>query len=369
MRKSGAVALVTTCLVLAASVLSLKPAVADPGDSTAALQAMFDGLKPGATLTLEPRVYQHSGVVQIAVPNVKIDGNGATLQATNDASSSLQIRADDVSLSNLNLTAPIGGQRYGTPAQDKIYVRGNGVALNDINISGSAATGVFLDNVSNFALNRVTVRDSRADGIHMTHGTSNGQVNNPLIERSGDDGVAVVSYGPEFGDSGPPCRNITINSPVVNGTTWGQGISALGGENITYRNINISGTDGAGVFIGTVGAPFFTQSTVGVQVVGGSVNGADVNPAVGMGAVAIYGENPGYVTSNVTVSNLTISNTPETAQKNIGIWVTGGAVEGIRLQNIAVQQGTELPVFWSNAPRAAYTVTGVTLNGTPYDVA
>jgi hypothetical protein len=343
----------------------VAPVGADVGeDGTVSLQAMFDALKPGGTLKLEPRTYQHGSVVQINVPNVKIDGDGATLEATNEAASSLQIRADGVSVSNLNLSAALSGQRYAAPEQDKIYIRANGVTLNNITINGAAATGVFLDNASHFALNRVTVRDSRADGIHMTHGSNNGQVNNPLIERSGDDGVAVVSYAQA---DYPPCRNIVINSPVVTSTTFGQGISALGGENISYRNINISGSDGAGVFIGTIGAPFFSQSTTGVEVVGGTVNGADVNPGIGMGAVAIYGENPGMLASNITVSNLTISNTPETAQKNIGIWVNGGAVAGINLRNISVQQQTELPVLYSNAPRETYTVSGLTLNGAPFN--
>jgi hypothetical protein len=369
MRKPAS-GMVATISVVAAVVFGYgQPARSDPSDdSTAALQAMFDNLKPGATLTLDRRVYPHGAVVTVNAPGVKIDGNGATLQATNDVTSSLQIRADGVSLSNLNLTAPIGGHRYSSPEQDKIYVRGNGVTLNNITISGSAATGVFLDGASNFTLNHVTVRDSRADGIHMTRGSNNGQVNSPLTERTGDDGVAVVSYGPQFGDNSPPCRNITIESPVVNGTTWGRGVSVVGGDNITYRNVQVSGTSGAGVYISTEGAPFFTQSVNGATVAGGTVTGANNTPGVVMGALAIYGENPGMVTSNVTVSNLTIVNTPESAQRNIAVWVNnGGAVSNIALRNIAVQQQSQLPVLFANAPRETYSLSGITLNGSPYN--
>ena len=185
-------------------------------------------------------------MVTITVPNVHIEGNGATLAAINDLTSSVQIRANGVSVSNLNLTAPIGGPRYSGLEQQKLYVHGDGVRLNDITITGSAGAGVLLDGASNFALNRVTVRDSRADGIHMTRGSNHGQVNNPLTELTGDDGIAVASYGPQFGFDDPPCRNITIESPVVHGTTFGNGGAVGGGENITFRNVHVSGTSDAG---------------------------------------------------------------------------------------------------------------------------
>lgn len=364
-----ALEMVAATFVAAAIVFGYSPPAAGdtPSDGTTALQSMFDNLKPGATLTLDRRVYSHGGVVTITVPNVHIEGNGATLAATNDLTSSVQIRANGVSVSNLNLTAPIGGQRYFSNDQHKLYVHGDEVRLNDITITGSAAGGVFLDGASNFVLNRVTVRDSRADGIHMTRGSNHGQVNNPLTERTGDDGIAVVSYGPQFGVNDPPCHDITIQSPVVHGTTFGHGVTVRGGENITYRNVQVSDTSGAGVFVDTEGAPFFLQSVNGVTVEGGTVTGA--NNVGAMGALAVYGAYAGVVTSNVTLSNLTIVNTPESAQRDIAVWVeNGGAVSNIALRNIAVRQQSQLPVLFANAPRDTYSLSGITLNGAPYNV-
>lgn len=338
-----------------------------PDDATAALQAMFDNAQPGATVTLDPRVYPHGGVVTITVPNVHIEGNGATLAATNDLTSSVEIRANGVSVSNLNLTAPIGGPRYSGLEQQKLYVHGDGVRLNDITVTGSAGAGVLLDGASNFVLNRVTVRDSRADGIHMTRGSNHGQVNNPLTERTGDDGVAVVSYGPQFGVNDPPCRDITINSPVVNGTTFGHGVTVRGGENITYRNVQVSGTSGAGVFVDTEGAPFFLQSVNGATIEGGTVTAANNTPDAAAGALIAYGENPGAVTSNVTFSDLTVVNTSEPAQSNIAVVIAnGGAVSNIVFRNIAIQQQSQKQVLYANAPRETYTLSGISLNGSPY---
>jgi hypothetical protein len=346
-----------------------QPARSDTADDdTAALQAMFNNVQPGATLTLDRRVYPHSGVVILTVPNVHIEGNGATLAATNDLTSSVEIRANGVSVSNLNLTAPIGGTRYSGLEQQKLYVHADGVRLNDITITGSAGAGVLLDGASNFVLNQVTVRDSRADGIHMTRGSNHGQVNNPLTERTGDDGVAVVSYGPQFGVNDPPCHNITIESPVVNGTTFGHGVTVRGGENITYRNVKVSGTSGAGVFVDTEGEPFFLQSVNGATIEGGTVTAANNTPGEATGAVVAYGENPGSVTGNVTFSDLTIVNTSEPAQSNIAVVVAnGGAVSNIVFRNIAIQQQSQKPVLFANAPRETYTLSGVTDNGSPYN--
>ena len=76
------------------------------------------------------------------MPNVHIEGNGATLAATNDLTSAVEIRANGVSISNLNLTAPIGGKRYSGLEQQKLYVlHADGVRLNDITVTGSAGAG------------------------------------------------------------------------------------------------------------------------------------------------------------------------------------------------------------------------------------
>jgi hypothetical protein len=348
--------------VIAAFVSSGQCAKGDPpGDSTAELQAKFDQLKPGETLTLEPVTYLHSGIIYIRVPGVLINGNGATLQSTNDPTSGVWIVADNVSVSNLNLTAPLSGPRYYETNQHKIVVGANGVRLSNITITGSASAGVYIAG-SNFRLDRVTVRDTRADGIDITGGASNGQVNDSTTERTGDDGFAVVSA---IADPGP-CRNIVINSPVVNGTTaGGRGILVQGGENIVVRNIKVSQTSHAGVYISSVGDPFNTRSTNGVEVSGGSVTGGNVAPTVPMGAVNVSSDHGGYSVTNATISNLTIIDTPPSAQSNIAVETTnGGALSNVAFQNIRIQQGTDLPaISSSNVPAGGYTVSGITMNG------
>jgi len=379
---AAAVAVVTTCSVktladpTSSPTLSLDrvPIAAAPpspstdpppaGDSTAWLQSKLDALGPGETLTLAPGTYQHSGVLRLGVAGAQLDGNGATLQATNDATSAVEILADNVTVSNLNLTAPLSGRRYAADEQQRLLVRGNGATVNDVSITGSAAAGVLISGASGFTLDRVTVRNTRADGIHMTNGANDGRVINAVTEATGDDGVAVVSYGTE-----PQCHDIVIESPRVNGTNYGRGISVVGGQNISYRNIAVSQSYAAGVYIADEGSPWNTASVSDVEVLGGTVSGANVSTNVQNGAVLVYSGNANQGVNGVTVSGLTISDTPASANRNVGIMLDAGSVNGVALNNIALQNTQAAPFEKSpRVPGGGYTTSGWTLNGAPITV-
>ncbi|WP_123025925.1 carbohydrate-binding domain-containing protein [Mycolicibacterium stellerae] len=334
------------------------------GDTTAWLQSKFDALRSGDTLTLAPGTYQHSGVLKLRSAGVRIDGGGATLQATNDATSSVQILADNVAVSNLNLTAPLTGTRYDAADQQRLFIQGNGVSISDVSITGSAAAGVLIYGASNFTLTRVTVRNTRADGIHMTNGANNGKVINAVTQATGDDGVAVVSYGTE-----PICHDIVIESPRVNGTTNGRGITVVGGQNISYRNIAVSQSNAAAVYIAAEGSPWNTNSVSNVDVTGGTVTGANTNTQVVHGAVLVYSGSANRSVTGVTISGLTISNTPTSAYRNVGIVVDAGSVNRIAFNNIALQNTQAVPFAkTSNVAAGSYTTSGWTLNGAPITV-
>jgi DUF971 family protein len=363
--RSVGIAAAISCLAVALALSGGYVAGGDAADdSTAALQARLDQLQPGETLILEDRTYLHSGVIQIRVPGVRIDGNGATLQATNDETSSVQILAHGVSLTNMSLSAAPAGQRWTGLDQHKLVVGANDVTVSDVTITGSAAAGVFIDGAHNFQISGVHVQDTRADGIHMTGASSHGRISHPIVGRTGDDGVAVVSYSDDPG----PCRDIVVDSPVINGTRWGRGVSVVGGENVSIRNVNVVRTNGAGVYIATEGGPqFYTRSVTGVDVNGGVVAGANVNPDVVQGAVLVYAGHTGERVENVTVSNLAISTTAVSAQRNVGVVVERGGAGNIAFRDINLER-TDLPAVDGDMPRGDYTASGFTLDGSPIEV-
>jgi hypothetical protein len=366
MRKLATVAVAVTCLIAAVVLGGAQVANGDLGeDGTAALQAKFDALRPGDTLTLDPGTYQHSGMLYINASGVHINGNGATVEATDPTAAALVIHGDNVTLNNLNLTAPVGLPRQDSTNNTMLIFGRSGVTISNVNITGGASAGMYVPNATNFRIENVRIRDTAADGIQLTAGSSNGQVNNVTTERTGDDGIAVVSYtaGPAVG----MCHDIVVNSPVVLSNNQARGLVVAGGERISFNNINVANTSAAGVFVGSQAA-FFTGSTTGVTVSGGSITGANYTP-IPMGAVTVYSATPGQTVADVTISGVTVSNTPPSAGQNIGIATAGGTLSNINFRNIAIQQSGDLPVLQAlDAPRETYATTGITLNGTPFTV-
>lgn len=355
-------ALVAAAVAAVLVIAGVQAAHSAPPDETAALQTRFDQLRPGDTIRLDRRTYSHAGVIRVAVPGVRIEGNGATLAATNAPASALQIDAPGVSVADVTLTAPTDGPRLTGLEQHKLVVSGDGVSLTDVTIDGSAAAGVFVDGAHDFRLTRVTVRDTLADGIHMTDGATNGRLDNPRTERTGDDGVAVVSYGTDA-----PCAGITITAPVVAGTRWGRGISVVGGRDVSVRDLTVSGTSGAGLYVASEGAPYFTDSVAGVRVTGGTITGANTDPSVIHGAVLVYSGNAGRSVSDVSISGLTIAATPPGAERNVGVIARPGTVDAIALHRIELRD-TALRPLLVEAPAGAVQASDFTVDGTPVDV-
>ena len=181
---------------------------ADEADDTAALQRMLDQLSPGDTLVLPNATYRHRDVLVVRVPGTRIVGPGATLLATREDRSAFRIDADDVAVEGLVLAVESTTRRWDALAQHKVLLSGHrGIALRDVTVTGSAASGIFVDGAEDFLLERTTVTDTRADGIHLTAGAHDGRVVDAVTRGTGDDGIAVVSY------EGTPPRAAASRSP------------------------------------------------------------------------------------------------------------------------------------------------------------
>jgi len=338
-----------------ASVSRGAPASASPGD----LQAQLDAVQPGGTLKLEPRVYTHGEVLKLRVPGVHIDGNGATLQATNDETSAVQIVADGVQLSNVTLTAPTGGKRWSGLDQHKLVVSGGQDSVTHVSIVGSAAAGIFVKGANGFKISDVDVTGTRADGIHMTDGSNHGTVDNVRTSQTGDDGVAVVSYAAD----GQPCSDIRVNHVNVAGTTWGRGISVVGGRNIAISDFSAADTSAAGVYVASEGG-YDTDSVEGVTISDGNLARVNHDPGVVQGAILVFSGNPGKHVSGVQISRVSIVGTPDSATRNVGVVADGGDLDGISLADISIRD-PQLPAFFTNAPAGSVSTSGWALQGGP----
>ncbi|MEO3758243.1 right-handed parallel beta-helix repeat-containing protein [Mycobacterium sp. B14F4] len=334
-------------------------------DDTALLQASFDALRPGDTLTLESRTYYYSDNLYIRQSSVQIVGNGATLYSTNPDAAAVVIQGNNVTLSDLNLSAPTGQVREDGTNQTRLVFGGDGNVIRDVTITGGASAGVYITGASNFLLERVTVQDTAADGVQITNGSNNGVLQDVTTLRTGDDAIAIVSYQyPALGT----VHDITINNPVVDGAGQ-RGLVVTGGLRITFNNVDVSNTALSGIWIGSQPAPFYTQGVDDVTVNGGTLTNTN-SGGLPLGAVAVVAQNPTTTVSNVTVENLTIVNTPPSSYTNVGLYTQGGSLDDITFRNIAIWQPVPTPPlpFYTNAPTGTYTTTGFTVNGVPVTV-
>lgn len=330
-------------------------------DDTLAVQAALDAVDPGGTILFTPgATYLHSDVLHLTTSRVSLVGTDATLTATRELRSVLHLDADGVVLRGLTLRLASSSQRFHAWEQMKLRISGDDVVVRDVHVRGAAAAGIYVGNGSaRFLLDRVTVSDSRADGIHITGGARDGRVIAPVTTATGDDGVAVVSYQAD----GAPCTDIRIESPTVNGTTWGRGISVVGGRDVVYTDVTIRDTDAAGVYIGSEGEPYFTYGSQHVLVDGGTVERANRNPEKDHGAVLVYAGNAGTRTTDVTVRGLTITETRPGASWDVGLLTDAKAkVERVTFSGLTATDGSRAGVFYTNAP-GAVRLLGVVRDG------
>jgi polygalacturonase len=232
----------------------------DELDDDAAIARALQALKPGGWLVFPPGRYRQAHSVLVSVAGVTLWGPGATLQATDPRDHTLGLRADGVRLYGLTLTAR-PDQRRSEPAQARISIyrdrrdnpegttpqRGN--VVRGVTIDGAGSVGILVYGAAEFTVAGNAVRNTLADGIHLTGGSRHGRVLDNRVRDTGDDLVSIVSY-----DGAPPVRDVLVAGNDVAGARWGRGLSIVGGEHLTLRGNTVTGVaHGAGVLVAQEG--------------------------------------------------------------------------------------------------------------------
>ncbi len=337
------------------SVTDLGAVPDDDNDDAGVIQAALDSLRPGDTLTFPAGIYLHSEVLTVRVPGVTLSGAG-TVVATDEARSAVRVDADRVTIRGLTLGVATTTRRFSEPAQQKLWISGHtGAVVEDVTITGSAAAGIFVEGASEFRLERPRVSDTRADGIHVTGGSHTGLVDAPVVARTGDDGIAVVSYERD----GPQCHDITVIAPVVMGTSWGRGLSVVGGSGITYTDVLVEDSDAAAVYVAVEDDPYFTAPVADVVVKGGRLLRSNHNPGIDHGAVVVLAGRRGRGVSGVEIADLVLEDTRASASRQVSVVTAAGAQPpvGLRFERLSFRGGPRVAVG-GNTPADSYRVVG-----------
>jgi hypothetical protein len=328
-------------------------------DDTAALQLALDSATAAKPLVLPAgMVFAHSGVLHIRVAGEVVEGSG-TLLATAEATSSVWIEADDVTLDGPTLATVGTTQRWSAWEQMGLRLESyTGDVVRDVTVTGSAAAGIYVGGAGGFTLDHDTVTDTRADGIHMTDGAHDGTVIDPVTSETGDDGVAVVSYAQD----GTPCHDITVTGAHVEGTTGGRGISVVGGTNITESDFEVDGSAAAGVYVAAEGNPYYTAAPTNVTITRGLIVGANTDATIDHGSVLVLSGESNVWPDGVAISDMRIVNSRSTASRDVGVISYGAAPVNVVLSNFTITGGPS-SAYEGNAPAGSFHTVGWTQNG------
>jgi len=172
----------------------------------------------------------------IRIDGVKMTGSGASsvLYATNWRRAAIFMSGAAPAVSNVKLTGVAAPSRQAAWEMTKITLFGaSDFVIDRVTIEGAPAASI--QTAKRATRGRITnnvIRNSLSDSIHMTDGASYITVENNLIEYSGDDGIAVVSYKYD----GARVNHITARNNVVRHNKHGRNLSVVGGSQVIYEN-------------------------------------------------------------------------------------------------------------------------------------
>jgi Pectate lyase superfamily protein len=331
-------------------------------DNGAAIQDLIDSLPANSTVWFPAgQTFAHSTVLRVLKPGTRLTGGG-TLLATKEETSSVWLEANNVNIDHLTLRMGRTSKRWETHRQMKLRLVGgySNIRVSNTTIDGSAAAGIYIGQVTGYVLTDVTVKNTRADGIHQTYGANNGQLIRPTIINPGDDGIAVVTTAND-----PIAHDITVTGARILGQTWGRGLTVVGGDRITYTDFTIDSSAGAAIYVAAE-TEWNTKPSTNVLYDRGTITNANANTTIDHGAIVLYNSQPGTTNSDITLRNITISDTRSTASREISIINNGGTQQRLTLDNLTLWRGPKTLLYTSSSvPTSAYNLTNTTDDGNP----
>lgn len=369
-----------------ATVASLKTpeqfgAVGDGvADDAPALKAMLASLEPGDVVRAAA-IYRHASVLDDTQGAHQANGytitGGGTFRATVPAQAAFKVHGNDVTFDNVRLLLVGRTGRNDTYESEKFVIYGDNFTAHRVHSEGGSATGFFLTGVDGFTLIQCSVRDTLADGIHITGGSKNGRVIRPIVENSGDDGVAVVSYLDGFNPG--LCENITVWDPRCDGSKAGRGVACVGGKNIAFINVWTNNTFAAGIYIARETGVYNTYPFTDVRVIGQhtvrqantNVDPAGVAGPVDHGAVMISNMGPATTSAQMCgpllIEGVTTYDTRATNPWEVGFIGTNGGVVNITgtvIRRMAFVNGPA--TFYGTQTTTQQQATSVAADGKTY---
>ncbi|HZH28763.1 MAG TPA: right-handed parallel beta-helix repeat-containing protein [Azospirillaceae bacterium] len=281
-------------------------------DNTAAIQRAFDHAKAHNVAVKVPAgTFLHNGTLKANSITIFGEGDASELRATSPGKSALHLRGDGMELLDLKLSCVDSGRHRTYDSAKVIVTSTNKFRIEDVTIEGSGSAGIIMDNVHNGVIRNNLVKNTNADSIHMVNESSHILVEKNRVERSGDDGISVVSYQKHGG----VVKDIVIRDNVVMDNKWARGITVIGGENVQILNNEVkSPADRGGIYIASESA-YSTFGTKNILVQGNHLVDAGGHKS-GHGGITIYHSGK-YPNQDIVVRD---NHVEDSRQSSVLVW-------------------------------------------------
>lgn len=227
-------------------------AIPDDGldDLAAIRQAVAAAKAAGRNVYVPPGTFLYNDVIVLDGVDLFGEGESSVLRSTNPQRQAIQLAGSNSDLSKVKLTTVPVANRLSSSVSARVHVlpEAANFTVKDTVIEGGSSAGIIVYGM-NGAITNNTVRDTLADGIHITGGSMNIRVEQNIARNTGDDMIAVVSYE----KNGTWVKNVKIaNNDVSDGHA--RGITVSGGSDVSIEDNRIADTGGAGVFVASEGS-------------------------------------------------------------------------------------------------------------------
>lgn len=270
----------------------------------------------------------------LTLNGVSLNGAGSsltTLTSTNAENGSIDIKGENVTLSNIkHVYQTVVPRGNGANEKNSITVRGaKNFNINNVYVYKASTAGILVQGISNGGvISNNIVESTNADGIHITDSSSNIVVQNNVVKSVGDDTIAVVSYKQD----GPAVHDVIIKNNDVGYNSQARGISVVGGVNITIEGNSIKETQMAGIYIAVEGN-YNTTDVDQVLIDNNVIDYTGIREPANHPNLLVYSSS-GTI-DNVIVSNNIIKNA---AHRGIGVWGSGTIKDVYFIKNTLINK-------------------------------
>ncbi|MFT3876189.1 MAG: right-handed parallel beta-helix repeat-containing protein [Propioniciclava sp.] len=356
------IAFVTTRLPIN---VALRGIYGDGSDITDALNDLFVALEPGDALYFPRGAYHHRGLTIASRHHFQLLGDGAELVCSSTTKPYLQL----VGCTDFALDGLIS--RGANPTLRRGPTRGISIESSDrwsvarCSTTGTEGVGIYVGHgCTSGRIEGCHIRDTKADGIHVTGASRDITITGNQLENTGDDSIAVVSY---LTDSGR-CRSVSITGNVIR-QSHSRGIAVVGGDTVAISSNAVDTTRNAGIYIAEESS-YGIRSTANVTISGNTITQANTYGATtNYAGIQVVGSSVDHPVRAISITGNTVT---AAAWHGImvgsggpgcyAITVTGNTVTDAGVTGILIQSVTDAVVS-ANLIHASGS-SGLLLTGT-----